>query len=744
MSVNGLNFGIRAYSQVAGIGSNGFSSCISTAWSSDTLISCRTMAGTGKALRLAVSTYNLAGSVSGIVSYNTPNVLFAARANIPTSGSSVVQVAGGDFGIFGRTARLAVGHSAGMQSIWTSDSSLCGKSTRGATTSLQIKSTISLQLGSASFVASYDTPLLSAASLNAVPMTGSIFANISGRNLGYLSQSSSIRIGVSVAPFSLWISESSIRCRSSAGSGTSSAILVTSGRTTSVVFSGAMSFVNPSLSSSLITNSPVSGFILVSVLGRHTSTFDTTSAAKVGFSAVMFSFWTSSSSVTLKLASGLFFSGAIAISTNLRSGSSSVLLFYDAATVSKSSITNLAPSGSVVLSLSGSNFASNSRSMRARIHGSGQEFTVWTSDSSFACRSTSGSSASRAVIASASGSGGSISRAVSYNAPAALANLSASADSGSMVVVVHAVQLGTVSQSQRIALGVSACEYSSWFSESMIVCKSSAGTSFSLLARVSSSNLRGSVSAVFSYVQSAVSSAIGTNSPRSGSSLLTVTGSSFGAASYSQMIAFGSTSVAASMWISVSAILGKVAMGSGTRLPLTVSLSIRQSILTAVVSYDFVVPVIADRFLPSTGQAFVVALGVGNGLMSLSHIIKFGKSTSESSVWTSESSVVSLNSRGSARQLLLVVSAFGVGSVSLAIAYVAPNVSSAVFNAPASGSVSMSIFGTSFSVGNSGAARLGGSAVVCVSRSWSGIFQRLCCRARGDVFDFSHQCTVNW
>jgi hypothetical protein len=139
-----------------------------------------------------------------------------------------------------------------------------------------------------------------------------------------------------------------------------------------------------------------------------------------------------------------------------------------------------------------------------------------------------------------------------------------------MVVVVHAVQLGTVSQSQRIALGVSACEYSSWFSESMIVCKSSAGTSFSMLARVSSSNLRGSVSAVFSYVQSAVSSAIGTNSPRSGSSLLTGTGSSFGAASYSQMIAFGSTSVAASIWISVSAILGKVAMGSGTRLPLTV------------------------------------------------------------------------------------------------------------------------------------------------------------------------------
>jgi hypothetical protein len=57
-----------------------------------------------------------------------------------------------------------------------------------------------------------------------------------------------------------------------------------------------------------------------------------------------------------------------------------------------------------------------------------------------------------------------------------------------------------------------------------------------MLARVSSSNLRGSVSAVFSYVQSAVSSAIGTNSPRSGSSLLTVTGSSFGAASYSQML----------------------------------------------------------------------------------------------------------------------------------------------------------------------------------------------------------------
>jgi hypothetical protein len=149
---------------------------------------------------------------------------------------------------------------------------------------------------------------------------------------------------------------------------------------------------------------------------------------------------------------------------------------------------------------------------------------------------------------------------------------------------------------------------------------------------------------LFSYGQPFISSAIATNAPRSGSASLTVIGGSFGAASYSQMINVGSTSVESSQWSSVSAILGKSAMGSGARLPLTVSLAIRRNLLTAAVSYDLAVPLITDRLLPSTGHEFVVAYGTVYGGTSLNQIIRIGKSTSESSVWVSDSTIVSLNS----------------------------------------------------------------------------------------------------
>ena len=64
------------------------------------------------------------------------------------------------------------------------------------------------------------------------------------------------------------------------------------------------------------------------------------------------------------------------------------------------------PSGSVIISVFGVNFGGIGRSMNARISFSGQEFTLWTSDSSFACRSPSGSFASAAIFASTSGSVG--------------------------------------------------------------------------------------------------------------------------------------------------------------------------------------------------------------------------------------------------------------------------------------------------------------------------------------------------
>ncbi len=157
-------------------------------------------------------------------------------------------------------------------------------------------------------------------------------------------------------------------------------------------------------------------------------------------------------------------------------------------------------------------------------------------------------------------------------------------------------------------------------------------------------NLRGSASGLLSYGQPFFSSAIATNAPRSGFASLTVNGGLFGAASYSQRIKVGSTSVDSSQWLSVSAILGKSAMGSGARLPLTVSLAIRRNFLTAAVSFDLAVPRTTDRLLPSTGHEFAVAYGTGYGGASLSQIIRNGKSTSESSVWVSDSTIVSLNS----------------------------------------------------------------------------------------------------
>ena len=215
---------------------------------------------------------------------------------------------------------------------------------------------------------------------------------------------------------------------------------------------------------------------------------------------------------------------------------------------------------------------------------------MWTSDSSFACRSSSGFFSSGAIIASTSGSAGSISRALSYSAPIVLSISSSSVVSGSTVVMLNSLQLGKVALSQKSFLGASSCQSSSWFSDSLILCKSSAGSFFGLHVKISTSNVHGSLTTAFSYLSSFVSSSVGTNSPRSGSVSLTVIGVSFGAASYSQKLVIASSSAEVSSWVSASAVLGKAAMSSGNFLPLKVSLEMRSSLMSLAMSYDVVQP----------------------------------------------------------------------------------------------------------------------------------------------------------
>jgi len=284
-----------------------------------------------------------------------------------------------------------------IQSSWNSESSLRCKSVSGVSLSLGVKVSVSRIFGSSSEVASYDSPLLSTARLNSIPFTGSFQAIVSGHNLGHSSRSSPVRIGLTVSVLSVWLSESSIRCRVSAGNGVFAIAIVTTGRALSVMFSQASSFTTPTLSSTTVTNSATSGAISVTLFGRHSSNFGSTPVGKVGLTSGCSSLWRSSSSVTVKLASALAIRATLAISTHLLHGSASSLSSYDIATLSFASKTNLPTSGSVIFNVFGTNIGRSGGSIGARVGFSGQEFTLWTSDSSFACRSSSGFFSSGAI-----------------------------------------------------------------------------------------------------------------------------------------------------------------------------------------------------------------------------------------------------------------------------------------------------------------------------------------------------------
>jgi len=155
-----------------------------------------------------------------IVSSNAPTAFFA------TTGSCFASVAGLNFGMWDSTLRARVGvqvQTAAIATRWLQDS-VISLATKG--TGLLQRQTLSLTFASTSYTSSLSSAKVKR-SFNVAPdtfiSTGAQILSITGSQFGTDSKSSTITILRSAAPFSVWVSDSSALCKSSAGSATSAA-----------------------------------------------------------------------------------------------------------------------------------------------------------------------------------------------------------------------------------------------------------------------------------------------------------------------------------------------------------------------------------------------------------------------------------------------------------------------------------------------------------------------------------------
>jgi hypothetical protein len=192
--------------------------------------------------------------------------------------------------------------------------------------------------------------------------------------------------------------------------------------------------------------------------------------------------------------------------------------------------------GSVSVTVLGSNAGVADASPVLRAHGSAGEFTVWTSSSAVAAKTSPVSSSGRAVATSAGLQVGTLSSVFTAAGPAVSSLVGTNGPAtGAASVTVLGSNAGGVHYSVRDSVGGSVGEATSWMSSSAVAGKLASGIAASRTAVATVGVSTGSLASVFTATGAEVSGVLASNCASTGVSSVTVLGSGTGAADYSAL-----------------------------------------------------------------------------------------------------------------------------------------------------------------------------------------------------------------
>jgi hypothetical protein len=381
----------------------------------------------------------------------------------------------------------------------------------------------------------------------AIPSTGSFEMKTFGFNFALQFRSSKAALMPSDCQFSMWISDSTTKCKVSNGLPHYFAGSITIDLQQSTVhFSPYINQSTPVIRHVLFSSLACTGSLSEIVISARLGQVQQSGAARVQLSACQSSTWLSESSIRCRGMSGagLFIGGYVSVA-QVASASVSRVFSYQLHTVASARVGTLgggsgdglksvAASGGLIVGVLGRGYSTVGSSHSARLRGSGCSQSVWLSDSDLLCRSVWGkdlSSYSKDVVVSVVQQWFGLPNAMSY---ASVVPMAASVErvptTGGSVVGVSGRDIGGFGTSARLQLQGTAFESSRWISSSMMVGKRSHGYGSKLSLILSAACQPASTSPILNHRSPLPSTLKPSTGPGRGGLLVTLFGSNFGSA----------------------------------------------------------------------------------------------------------------------------------------------------------------------------------------------------------------------
>ena len=605
----GLHFGnyISSLGSRAGVSASEFSH-----WLSSTVVACKTAVGHKRSLHIVVTAGMQKGSVTGAASFDLQSPLRTDKTNVPTAGGLVVSVDGSRYGIFENTAKGRAGQTMCESTRWTSDSALDCKISKGMDASLVCVNNNCCE---------------------------------GPEENGALTE---WRIK------SEWNDENSMVCRGVAMPPWNSVLSITVSDSRSEL-SDSYSYSMPTLilgqdgSTIVPVNNVQTQGRLFSIAAVNLGYFDRTLRSRMSPTASEMTRWSSDTTVTCTSATGTSSSLAVKLTSDMRVMTTSEVITFDSVIV-----TGISPKNSPVTVVLGLNTSyarvltgthlSTWSSSRVRILGSPTERTWWTSQSSLSCLSAAGTSRSSRLSVTFGNNVGSASDSITFDAPFISVGQvlnQPSVQGRSVPTMLNGLNFMRTSITGAHTFGKSACEFSTWLSDTAVSVKAAGGLSKSRSIVMTILSHTGSATQVASYDPLDISSMRTTNQPSGaiGRMELLVISDIF-TRHYTSSSRFGYTACAQTVWSSSTTVNCKGSIATGRSQMVLVTAAIVSHSASNVFSYDIVqVSSSEPGNSPLTGEVQLSVFGQNMAAFDYTVAIRVDRTACPISSWTSDSSV---------------------------------------------------------------------------------------------------------
>jgi len=308
--------------------------------------------------------------------------------NHPSTGAASVVLTGAAFGAVDYTGQSRGRHFSACEATeWLSTTCIRVRVASAISASRTTKLTVGIFANSISFAFSVDLTGGSSSYLANTASTGSHSVTIKGFGFGLRDQTSFFKIEPTAGEISSWISDSTMRSLVSSSISSTRRVSITTGAlrsTWSEVFShdsrmGMHSAV-------MRTNLPSTGSTTVTLVGASFGQHPGTVKIRLGHSVAEASCWFSTTGIIVRVMHGIEGSRRVSVTSRLSPGTYTSGLSFDTAKTQAHpfrQLRNHAATGSIQVTVTGSDFGQNIFSSTSRSLSSSCEATRWTSGESY-------------------------------------------------------------------------------------------------------------------------------------------------------------------------------------------------------------------------------------------------------------------------------------------------------------------------------------------------------------------------